>query len=265
LIDIFRGHVESGLWNLEAGEPEMWTNDRHLLAAATHFGITARSWRLRWTGSKGFGLRVTINWKGAMRISKSFFAGFLASGLLLAQSAGVNMTVQERQEMRLNMMSSFLGLTDSQKSQLQSIWNDVRGSAQPLQRQIQQGRQALLAAVKDGKEQREIDRLTREHGNLLAELTAKETAAFAKLFAVLNPEQQKKAEDLYARMPGMLFEPAMDRGNPEMQRMGHGEGKLKPGDPAPDFDLLRLHSQQQVRLSSFKNKKPVALVFGSYT
>ena len=79
LIDLFRGHVESDLWNLipvtgallrraatlirgvpasvpvragdaihlasalEAGEPEMWTNDRHLLAAATHFGIMARS------------------------------------------------------------------------------------------------------------------------------------------------------------------------------------------------------------------------------
>ena len=79
LIDVFRGHVESDLWNLipitdallrrtatlirgvpasvpiragdavhlasvlEVGEPEMWTNDRHLLAAATHFGITARS------------------------------------------------------------------------------------------------------------------------------------------------------------------------------------------------------------------------------
>jgi predicted nucleic acid-binding protein len=28
---------------LEVGEPEMWTNDRHLRAAATHFGITARS------------------------------------------------------------------------------------------------------------------------------------------------------------------------------------------------------------------------------
>ena len=79
LADVVLRHAESGLWNLipvtyallrrtatlirgvpasvplragdavhvasalEAGEPEMWTNDRHLLAAATHFGITARS------------------------------------------------------------------------------------------------------------------------------------------------------------------------------------------------------------------------------
>ncbi|MEX2300899.1 MAG: type II toxin-antitoxin system VapC family toxin [Bryobacterales bacterium] len=79
LSDIFRRHVESDIWNLipvsgsllrrtstlirgvpagislragdaihvasalETGETELWTNDRHLLAAAAHFGITPRS------------------------------------------------------------------------------------------------------------------------------------------------------------------------------------------------------------------------------
>jgi predicted nucleic acid-binding protein len=79
LIDLFRGHVEKDVWNLipltegllrrtsmlvrglppdiplragdavhiaaalEAGEPDIWTNDRHLLRAAPHFGIAGRS------------------------------------------------------------------------------------------------------------------------------------------------------------------------------------------------------------------------------
>ena len=50
-----------------------------------------------------------------------------------------------------------------------------------------------------------------------------------------------------------------------MRTMGHGEGTLKPGEMAPDFDLRLVQSTKQVRLSSFRGKRPVALVFGSYS
>ena len=79
LMDLFRSHVESDVWSLvpvteamlrrattlmralprevplragdaihlatalDIGEREIWTNDRHLLAAAPHFGIAGRS------------------------------------------------------------------------------------------------------------------------------------------------------------------------------------------------------------------------------
>ena len=46
---------------------------------------------------------------------------------------------------------------------------------------------------------------------------------------------------------------------------GHGEGTLKPGDPAPDFDLKVVGSEERIRLSSFAGKRPVVLVFGTYT
>ncbi len=43
--------------------------------------------------------------------------------------------------------------------------------------------------------------------------------------------------------------------------------KLAPreGDLAPDFTLLDIPGEESVTLSDFRGKKPVALVFGSFT
>ena len=39
----------------------------------------------------------------------------------------------------------------------------------------------------------------------------------------------------------------------------------KTGDLAPDFELSDLEGANPVRLSDFRDSKPVALVFGSFT
>jgi peroxiredoxin len=39
----------------------------------------------------------------------------------------------------------------------------------------------------------------------------------------------------------------------------------KEGDDAPDFELSDAQGKSRIQLSSFRGKKPVALIFGSYT
>ncbi len=39
----------------------------------------------------------------------------------------------------------------------------------------------------------------------------------------------------------------------------------KAGDSAPDFKLADVGGENPVRLSDFRGKKPVVLIFGSYT
>ncbi len=51
-------------------------------------------------------------------------------------------------------------------------------------------------------------------------------------------------------------------GNSGSRSQGAG---VPAGKPAPDFTLKSLDGKTQVTLSSFKGKRPVALVFGSYT
>lgn len=40
---------------------------------------------------------------------------------------------------------------------------------------------------------------------------------------------------------------------------------LRVGDAAPDFTLPDVKKSREVKLSSFQGKKPVVLIFGSYT
>ncbi len=50
------------------------------------------------------------------------------------------------------------------------------------------------------------------------------------------------------------------------QRMMRDDGAPKPGDKAPPLKLKRLDDQsKEVDLSGFAGKKPVLLIFGSYT
>ena len=42
-------------------------------------------------------------------------------------------------------------------------------------------------------------------------------------------------------------------------------GSLRPGDPAPDFALMRVDGTERIQLSTLAAEKPVVLVFGSYT
>ncbi len=42
-------------------------------------------------------------------------------------------------------------------------------------------------------------------------------------------------------------------------------GTLQPGDPAPDFSLMKLDKTERIQLSSLTAEQPVVLVFGSYT
>jgi len=42
-------------------------------------------------------------------------------------------------------------------------------------------------------------------------------------------------------------------------------GALHPGDPAPDFALMKLDKSERIQLSSLTARQPVVLVFGSYT
>ena len=60
-------------------------------------------------------------------------------------------------------------------------------------------------------------------------------------------------------MPAMMLLPFES-----MWNVARG-GRLQVGEPAPDFELSMVDGAGSVRLSSYRGKQPVVLVFGSYT
>ena len=53
---------------------------------------------------------------------------------------------------------------------------------------------------------------------------------------------------------------------PLYAQFGRGRDSApKPGTVAPDFDLKTMDNKKSVKLSDFKGKKPVVLIFGSIT
>lgn len=114
-----------------------------------------------------------------------------AGGLLLAQTATPN-PVRARHAHRMAQMAATLGLTDQQKAQAKSIFQDARTQAQPVMQVLKQDRQQIRAAIQAGKSAQEIQQIAQSEGPQLAQLAGIRAAAQAKFYAMLTPDQQQK-------------------------------------------------------------------------
>jgi Spy/CpxP family protein refolding chaperone len=92
-------------------------------------------------------------------------------------------------------LGSYLNLTDAQKTQVKTIFQDARQSSQPVRQQLQQTRQSLRAAVQSN-DAAQIQQLSTTEGAQVGQLTAIRSTAFAKAYQVLTPDQQQKVAAL---------------------------------------------------------------------
>jgi Spy/CpxP family protein refolding chaperone len=152
------------------------------------------------------------------------FAGMaaLASGMMFAQAPAPPSQPQspaqrwqQRRGRMFDRMAARLNLTDAQKEQARAIMQSARQSGRPIAQQLKQNRLALRDAVKAGKSDADIDQLAASTGTLMGQATAIRTKAFAKVYALLTPEQRTKADQLGSHGRGMF------KGGHEH---GHGDG-----------------------------------------
>jgi hypothetical protein len=101
-----------------------------------------------------------------------------------------------------------------------------------------------------------VHRLTRG----LAVLVALWVAFVVSMYAVMcQPPDRFGSIMSKVPMPAMMLLPFE-----HMWNSARG-GDLRVGDAAPDFRLPKIDRSTRVQLSSFRGRRPVVLVFGSYT
>ena len=76
----------------------------------------------------------------------------------------------------------------------------------------------------------------------------------------------RQPPETFARVMSLMPGPAVFLTLPFEALWTHERaGELHPGDPAPDFSLVKLDKTDRVQLSALTAHTPVVLVFGSYT
>jgi Spy/CpxP family protein refolding chaperone len=131
----------------------------------------------------------------------------MAAGLAFAQAPATKAPaqlppghpmMQHRGEFRERMMQE-LNLSDSQKQEAKTIFQQARETAKPVRDELRTNREALQAAIK-ANDTAKIHSLSVKQGSLMAKLTEIRSDARAQFYAKLTPEQRIKADQMHQQM-----------------------------------------------------------------
>jgi len=101
----------------------------------------------------------------------------------------------QRGHLRPSGIIQSLGLSNAQKQQARSIFQQARETAQPLRQQLVQNRQMLHDTIKNGNAPG-IQPLAAEQGNLRGQLIAIRAEAWNRFLNLLTPDQRTQASQM---------------------------------------------------------------------
>lgn len=122
----------------------------------------------------------------------------------------------------MGFMARELNLTDSQKAQVKTIMQANHANMKPIMQQMEQNRQALLAATANGAfDAAKIQALANQQAQLQVAMTVQHEALKHQIYTqVLTTEQQAKAEQLRTQEISRITE--------HLQKMANGTAAPPP-------------------------------------
>jgi Spy/CpxP family protein refolding chaperone len=104
---------------------------------------------------------------------------------------------------RLDQFSQILKLDKDEKKQVKTIMDDGQKEAIPVRDQMEKDRLALAQAAAGGK-QDEIGAASKTYAADETQMTGIELNAFAKIYKLLDNEQQSKTAQVFIMFPGIF-------------------------------------------------------------
>jgi len=155
-------------------------------------------------------------------IGRVLVAAVLAASLLSAQRGGRNSGAsgdetpmpRPRAQNRMDQIADKLKLNKEQKEEVLNIVNASVESASPISEQIANGRMMITQAMVQGQDNTDdFKKLMTAFTNALAQMDNLEATTFGKIYALLKPNQQKNAEQVFTDlMAGMFMRAGGGRG-----------------------------------------------------
>ena len=109
-----------------------------------------------------------------------------------------------RRQSRLEMLEDKLKLKSDQKAEVERIFSAAAEKAAPVRDQLTKGRQVIAQAMLSKAGDDDIKKLLADYATVTAQMTGIEAEAFAKIYALLKPNQQGKAPEVFVMMAGMF-------------------------------------------------------------
>jgi len=142
-------------------------------------------------------------------------AAALAAGLAFAQTQTPAPAAPQHPHARAAVrqrMIQALNLTDAQKQQAKTIFQQTRATTKPIREQLKQNREALAAAIKANNTD-QIQQLSQAQGSLLSQMVAARAQGRAQFYNMLTPDQRAKADQMAAHFKARMQQRAARRSN----------------------------------------------------
>ena len=139
---------------------------------------------------------------------------------------GGGMSPQTRKPTKAEQFADKLKLSKDQREEVQTIFSAAFERAGSVRAEMDKQRAQIAGAMIDGKTGDDLNKVVEGYAAASAQLTKIEAETFAKVYALLKPNQQGKAAEAFELMAGIFTPPVSGRGG---ARRGMGVGGMGGG------------------------------------